>query len=521
MTLYGIDVSEHQNGINLAASGADFCIVRLNYGINHPDMIAKSHIDDWRKTGKPHAYYTWLRPSRIQNIGRQADVAKSMWLACGGDSGVWVDVEEPGTTRADVANMVNALKERGVPVIGCYSRHNFWNALPGGAPAIEEAGGAIWVAHYTNNPTGPVRNAYPGDGHPVWSQTLSGRIPDIWQFTEKAYINGTNRMVDGNAFRGNHIQLQELFKMSGSRPAIPEAKPSAFEIVIPYKRDQVWQDTYYNCAPAAVQTIVRSVTDKFIPESELGRRMGTTTNGTDHISYLARVLNEEISGANYKTVDIDWDGASDEELDTLWNHLVRSISYGRPIVANLISPPNNRPKAAYTSTDNLRYGSGTVYHYVALMGVAQDSKGRYVWWADSGFEPYGSWITLEQTASLIAGKGYAWPSSAPLATIQQEDVMTPEQMAELKKYLTDFIVGFVGPAISDIKDNRQQLTGGRDKGEYPGWPQLDDRSMVDALAVIGDHLDIPGFNDVHGGSLKDKNAAKKPGVEVRVNSNPN
>lgn len=99
--------------------------------------------------------------------------------------------------------------------------------------------------------------------------------------------------------------------------------------------------------------------------------------------------------------------------------------------------------------------------------------------------------------------------------------MTPEQMAELKKYLTDFIVGFVGPAISDIKDNRQQLTGGRDKGEYPGWPQLDDRSMVDALAVIGDHLDIPGFNDVHGGSLKDKNAAKKPGVEVRVNSNPN
>lgn len=38
-----------------------------------------------------------------------------------------------------------------------------------------------------------------------------------------------------------------------------------------------------------------------------------------------------------------------------------------------------------------------------------------------------------------------------------------------KKFFTDFIKGFIGPVISDIKDIRQQITGGRDAGEYPGW----------------------------------------------------
>lgn len=37
------------------------------------------------------------------------------------------------------------------------------------------------------------------------------------------------------------------------------------------------------------------------------------------------------------------------------------------------------------------------------------------------------------------------------------------------KYFTDYIKGFIGPLISDAKDIRQQLTGGRDAGQYPGW----------------------------------------------------
>lgn len=45
---------------------------------------------------------------------------------------------------------------------------------------------------------------------------------------------------------------------------------------------------------------------------------------------------------------------------------------------------------------------------------------------------------------------------------EEGDVLT-------KTFFTDFIKGFIGPIISDVKDIRQQLTGGRDAGEYPGW----------------------------------------------------
>lgn len=38
-----------------------------------------------------------------------------------------------------------------------------------------------------------------------------------------------------------------------------------------------------------------------------------------------------------------------------------------------------------------------------------------------------------------------------------------------QKFFTDFLTGFVGPIISDVKDIRAQITGGRDAGQYPGW----------------------------------------------------
>lgn len=78
----------------------------------------------------------------------------------------------------------------------------------------------------------------------------------------------------------------------------------------------------------------------------------------------------------------------------------------------------------------------------------------------------------------------------------QEDA--PMSAAEVKQ-VQDFVAGFCGPIGSDVKDLRQQVTGGRDAGEYPGWEQLGDRTIVDALAVIGAHLNIPGFIDPKAG----------------------
>lgn len=51
---------------------------------------------------------------------------------------------------------------------------------------------------------------------------------------------------------------------------------------------------------------------------------------------------------------------------------------------------------------------------------------------------------------------------APQPRKEHSDVLTI-------KYFTDFLTGFIGPVISDVKDIRQQLTGGRDGGQYGGW----------------------------------------------------
>lgn len=89
----------------------------------------------------------------------------------------------------------------------------------------------------------------------------------------------------------------------------------------------------------------------------------------------------------------------------------------------------------------------------------------------------------------------------------KEDILDMDE-AKLREIIAQEVYNclkvFVGPIGSDVKDVRQQLTGGRNKGEYPGFPQIDNRTFVDALAKIGVKLDIEGFEDIHGGSLKEK-----------------
>lgn len=215
-TLYGIDVSEWQDGLNLAGTGVDFCIIRLAYGDYHPDDCAVSHTEDWETTGKPVSFYHYLTP--WDDIGAQADLVKSQWDACGRHGGVWIDVEEPGITRAQVVAFRDALRARGVLVIGSYSRANFWENLPGGEPAAEEGGGAIWVSHYGDQPTGPIQQAYPGDSGAPWSYPLGDRRPDLWQFTDRVTVPGWDKGVDGNAYKGSVESLRALFTDGTAAP---------------------------------------------------------------------------------------------------------------------------------------------------------------------------------------------------------------------------------------------------------------------------------------------------------------
>lgn len=65
-----------------------------------------------------------------------------------------------------------------------------------------------------------------------------------------------------------------------------------------------------------------------------------------------------------------------------------------------------------------------------------------------------------------------------------------------RKYLADFLTGFVGPIGSDVKDVREQITGGRNAGQYGGWPQSGNRTLLDLTAAIAQKAGVPDTTDI-------------------------
>lgn len=90
--------------------------------------------------------------------------------------------------------------------------------------------------------------------------------------------------------------------------------------------------------------------------------------------------------------------------------------------------------------------------------------------------------TRDELARIFTGKKLRTPPKKPRVGKLPHGPLTP-------KFFTDFLSGFVGPVISDVKDLRQQVTGGRDAGEYPGWSVA---ALVDAFGRRpGDYGTLP------------------------------
>ena len=247
---------------------------------------------------------------------------------------------------------------------------------------------------------------------PSWYWTQAR--PQLNRLSDAGDLEGATRAINGglNGIADRRSRYQRCLAMGEA--LLPEGGAPLIEKRLDYPRTNVHQDTYYWCGPASAQTVILSATGKLIPESDLAREMGTTINGTNGIQNILPSLNRHIPGKGYVEVHMPNDPPLKEQTERLWEHLTRSVDAGLGIVANIWAPPSNYPRPSYKSTSRLQYSGGFVKHYVAFMGYAVDSNGgRHVWWADSGFAPYGCWVSLDQTATLVPPRSYAWPSSAP------------------------------------------------------------------------------------------------------------
>ncbi|MFR9882494.1 GH25 family lysozyme [Corynebacterium striatum] len=210
-TLFGVDVSEHQDGMSLAAAkreGIEYAIIRTTDG-TYKDRCYRSHLDDAESAGLITAAYHYLRnPSEGTTIAQQVQAA----LEVMGDKRrpMWLDCETPAGLHVDhIRECKREFERRGVRVIGAYSYVPYWEgSIAPGEPDSHEFG-AFWVAAYGQNRTGAPAAIYPGNGASQWDYPLGNQKPVLWQYGSNAQVAGYN--VDINAYRGTRDQLRALF----------------------------------------------------------------------------------------------------------------------------------------------------------------------------------------------------------------------------------------------------------------------------------------------------------------------
>ena len=247
------------------------------------------------------------------------------------------------------------------------------------------------------------------------------------------------------------------------------------ELILPYDHGIVPQETGYWCGPASTQVVLNHQ-GIYVSEQQLANEIGTHSGGTDYIGQIETVLDARVPHMSYITVDQPYDPMSYEDKERLWANLIRSIA-DEPrggVVMNWVAPPGNYP-IGIKGSESPHYGGGTIYHYVACMGIDDNPNERACWIADSGFYPFGYWCSFEQVSTLIPPKGYCYAATEPLPGSGEGDI----DMANVPQEQWDSL-------LADVKDIRTQLRGPNDQGwEQLGQnPQGQNLSVVDALGSV-------------------------------------
>lgn len=200
------------------------------------------------------------------------------------------------------------------------------------------------------------------------------------------------------------------------------------EKVLPYERGIVPQETGWWCGPAATQVVLNSRGVK-LQESWIAAQIeqlenpgrGDDRDGTDYVGLIERFLNRQVPAAKYKSVYMPQDPPTRDQKERLWRDLTASIDAGWGVVANIVAPPSNLPRATKGSKPPPYMRHVTTYHYVALMGYDDNMSNRAVWVADSAAFGgiTGWWCPFEgpgSISSLIPPKGYAYSTAAPVVS---------------------------------------------------------------------------------------------------------
>lgn len=227
MTLYGIDISNFQAGIDLARvaeEGFSWVEAKVSEGNYYRDPTWASNRAAAERAGLPIIGYHYA----ISSSSPASQV--QTWQANGGPNVCMIDFENNSGNINDFWTLVHAFNSAGITVALSYIPQWYWRNI--GSPDLSQVPGLISSAYPGGTGyASAIYSATGGDSGSGWA-AYGNANPVIWQFTDKATVAG--RPVDANAFRGTITQLTTL--LTG------RTTPGGSEMQL----TDTWKDAYGN-----------------------------------------------------------------------------------------------------------------------------------------------------------------------------------------------------------------------------------------------------------------------------------
>lgn len=208
MTLYGIDVSSYQSGINfnqVKSEGFSFTVIKATEGDNYVNPYYAAQAQASINAGLYTMSYHFVHAA--DENGQVAEVENHVRK----DLPLWLDSEVDGSGEYAVSvDLVRRLRADGWNVLGTYLPKWFWSQI--GSPDLRPLG-ALWASSYPGG-AGTASGIYSsigGDNASGWSP-YGNVTPTLYQFTDRATVAGLN--VDCSAFRGSLNDLENFSTMA-------------------------------------------------------------------------------------------------------------------------------------------------------------------------------------------------------------------------------------------------------------------------------------------------------------------
>lgn len=207
--LKGIDISHHQDGINIASLDVDFVIAKATEGVGYTDNCCDKFYQAAKNAGKKLGVYHFARPDLGNSAIDEADYFLKETTGYHKEAILVLDWESGDLTNVSWAkSWLDRVKEKtGVkPVI--YMSASVMSSADWSSVVNADYG--LWVANYGANDGTPQESVF--DRYPLKYWTFYA----LWQYTSKGRLAGYNGNLDLNYFSGDKTAWD---KYAGGSPS--------------------------------------------------------------------------------------------------------------------------------------------------------------------------------------------------------------------------------------------------------------------------------------------------------------